>query len=96
MYFSGSGLGSGRIRTILHFVYQFQANENQYCGSMAFFVTDLDPRICVYNRMNPDLAQDPAIFVIDIRDANKKLFFFLSFPANYRTNLRYIHIIFQR
>jgi hypothetical protein len=46
------------------------------------FVTDLDPRICASTRMNPDPAQNPPIFVIDFQDANKKLFFFLSFSAN--------------
>jgi hypothetical protein len=28
--------------------------------------------------MDPDLAPDPAVFVIDLQDANKKLFFFLQ------------------
>ncbi len=35
---------------------------------------DLDPRIHVSDRpMDPDADPDPAIFVIDLQDANKKL-----------------------
>ncbi len=43
--------------------------------------------------MDPDADTDPVIFVIDLQDANKKLFkqFFLLI-----TFLRYIYIIFQR
>jgi hypothetical protein len=33
--------------------------------------------------MDPDPAPDPAIFVVDLREAKKKLFFFLSFSAHY-------------
>jgi hypothetical protein len=28
---------------------------------------------------DPDLDQDPAIFVIDLQEANKKLIFFMNF-----------------
>jgi hypothetical protein len=31
----------------------------------------------------PDLYQDPAIFVIDLQDANKKLILFKGFSAYY-------------
>jgi hypothetical protein len=30
-----------------------------------------------------DADPDPSIFIIDLQDANKKLMFFLSFPAYY-------------
>ncbi len=33
--------------------------------------------------MDPDADQDPAIFLIDLQDANKKLHFFKSFFAYY-------------
>jgi hypothetical protein len=33
--------------------------------------------------MDPDTAPDPAIFVLDLQDVNKKLFLFLSFSAYY-------------
>jgi hypothetical protein len=42
--------------------------------------------------MDPD--PDPAIFVIDLQDANKKLIFILFYLLI--TFLRYIYIIFQR
>ncbi len=40
---------------------------------------------------------DPAIFVIDLQDANKKLQYLKkSFSAYYFLKVRYIYIIFQR
>ncbi len=50
-----------------------------------------DPRIHVWLR-DPD--PDPAIFVIDLQDANKKLFF-TSFFDYYFLKVRYTYIIFQ-
>jgi hypothetical protein len=44
--------------------------------------------------MDPDLAPDPAIFVRDLRGANKKLFFSKVFLLI--TFSRYIYIIFLR
>ncbi len=32
---------------------------------------------------DPDADPDPSIFIIDLQDANKKLFFLLSFSAYY-------------
>ncbi len=44
--------------------------------------------------MDPDSDLDPAIFVIDLQDANKKLFFYNVFL--FFTFWKYICIIFQR
>ncbi len=49
--------------------------------------------------MDPDSEPDPAIFAIDLQEANKKLIFFIKFfclllfEGRY---LLYIYIIFQR
>ncbi len=47
--------------------------------------------------MDPDSDPDPdpAIFVIDLQDASKKLFFNTIFSACYGTFWRYIYIIFK-
>ncbi len=58
----------------------------QYSGSMTFWCGSLpgsaDPCLRL---MEPDSDPDPAIFVIDLQDANKKLIFVkkLSFSAYY-------------
>ncbi len=44
--------------------------------------------------MDPDADLDPAIFVIDLQDANKKTNLKKSFSAYYF--LKYIYVIFQR
>ncbi len=44
--------------------------------------------------MVPDADSDPAIFVSDLQDVNKSLFF-ISFFAYYGTFWRYIYIIFK-
>ncbi len=38
--------------------------------------------------IDPDLAPDSAIFVINLQDTNKKLYFFLCFSAYYRYFLK--------
>jgi hypothetical protein len=55
---------------------------------------DPDPTSDPAPTSNP--APDPAIFVIDLYDANKKLFFPLSFSSYYFLKVRYIFIIFLR
>ncbi len=57
---------------------------------------DLDPRIHASDEWIRirNLDPDPAIFVIDLQDANKKLIFIFFIFLN--TFWRYIYIIFQR
>jgi hypothetical protein len=43
---------------------------------------------------DPDADSDPAIFVIDLQDANKKLFFKISFSAYFYLEIHSNH--FQR
>ncbi len=45
------------------------------------FGTDLDPRICTSDQTDP--ASEPTIFVSDLQDGNKKLFFYSKFFACY-------------
>ncbi len=65
------------------------------CGSMSFYCGSgsgsgsADP--CMWL-----LDPDPAIFVTDLQDANKKLMWSKSFSAYYGTFWRYLYIIFQR
>jgi hypothetical protein len=42
------------------------------------------------------LDPDPAVFIIDLKDANKKLISKKSFSAYYFLKVLYIYIIFQR
>ncbi len=55
---------------------------------------DLDPRIHASELMDPYSDPDPAIFVIDFQDANKKLIF-LKKVFLLITFWRYIYIIFK-
>ncbi len=48
----------------------------QCCGSLTFWYGSGSADLCLWLK-NP--APDPAIFVTDLSDANKKLFFFLVF-----------------
>jgi hypothetical protein len=43
--------------------------------------------------MDPDADPDPAIFVIDLQDANKKLIFLIKFFAYYF--LKVLYIVFK-
>jgi hypothetical protein len=52
---------------------------NQYCGFVTFRYRYGSRNLI----MDPDPAPNPAIFITDIQDANKKLSFFLSFSAFY-------------
>jgi hypothetical protein len=53
---------------------------NQCCGSKTFWYgsgsVSSDPCLCL---MDPDSDPDPAIFVIDLQYANRKLIIFLNF-----------------
>ncbi len=53
---------------------------NQYCGSITFWCESGSADPCLW-LMDPDW--DPAIFVIDLQHANKKLIFWNSFSAYY-------------
>ncbi len=46
--------------------------------------------------MDPDSDPDPAIFIIDLQDASKKLNFNTIFFAYYFLKVQYIYIIFER
>ncbi len=74
-----------KYRTALDFVTPF--SWNQCCGSITFWYGSGsgDPRLWL---MDPD----PAIFVVDLQDANKKLIFFLS---KFSPFWRSIYIIFK-
>jgi hypothetical protein len=43
--------------------------------------------------MDPDSDPDPAIFVIDLQDANKKLIFKKSFSACYFLKVHFQHFL---
>ncbi len=43
--------------------------------------------------MDPDSDPDPAIFVIDIQDANKQLTFIFKFSAYYFLNVHLHHFL---
>jgi hypothetical protein len=58
----------------------------QCSGSMDPCLRLMDP--------DPDADQDPAIFVIDLQKANKKLIFLIKFFCLLGTFWRYIYIIF--
>ena len=62
---------------------------HQCCGSVTFSYGSGSANPCLWP-MDPD----PAIFVLDLQDANKKLFLYSEFFANYFW--RYIYIIFLR
>jgi hypothetical protein len=46
--------------------------------------------------MDPDADSDPAIFVSDLQDVNKKFFFAISFFAYYFLKVPDIYNVFQR
>ncbi len=62
----------------------------QCCGSMTFWYGSGSVDQCLW-QMDPD----PAIFAIDLQDANNNCFK-TSFSAYYHTSWRYIYITFQR
>jgi hypothetical protein len=66
---------------------------NQCCGSVTFWYRSGSADPCLWP-MDPDPAMDPAIFVLDLQDANIKLFFSSLFLLI--TFWRYIYVIFLR
>ncbi len=50
----------------------------QCCGSMTFWCGSGSADLCLW-QMDPDADPDPAIFIIDLQDANKKLIFLKHF-----------------
>ncbi len=66
----------------------------QCCGSMTFWGGSGSADPCLW-LMDPDSDPDPAIFVIDLQDASKKLIFQHNFFAYYFLKV-HLYIIFQR
>ncbi len=95
LLWSGSGscfwlwCGYGFVSAYMIFIVFHWYCYNQSCGSMTCWCGSGSADPCLW-LMDPD--SDPAIFVIDLQDANKKLIFFKVLI----TFWRHIYIIFQR